>query len=189
MTAQQKVQGDPMFAAIAEHRLLCRAWHRLSDQLDTAEFRAQKKHGQRPWSLIAWRNYSAIGGAEIEKARDEFLSLPAIDPKRILREYRDAKMRERAGKKAEIDWDKRAGLTALRRALDQAIATEEESAMKMAKTKVTAAGAAALIAYINEQIEDAPLDWHFVALANLAHGLAEMDRVSIDGRTHRRRAA
>ncbi len=78
-------QPDPIFAAIDNHRKLVKAWNALSDALDRAESKAKKKHGQRPWSLVAWRNYSAIGGSEIEDRREEFLKLPGIDPKKIPR--------------------------------------------------------------------------------------------------------
>jgi hypothetical protein len=91
---------DPIFGAIEEYRKLFKACGKLYDALDQAETKAQKKYGDRPWSLVAWRNYSAIGGSEIEDRRKEFLRLPAIDPKKIEKEYLEAKARERAGERA-----------------------------------------------------------------------------------------
>src|ERR1035437_1236227 len=108
-------QADPIFAAIEKHRKLFKAWNALCDALERAETKAKKKYGRRPWSLVAWRNYSAIGGSEIEARREEFLKLPGIDPKKIEKEYLEAKARERAGERA---WDKRAGLAAQRLELD-----------------------------------------------------------------------
>jgi hypothetical protein len=50
--------------------------------------------------------------------------------------------------------------------------------MKMARTKPsTAAGVSALIAHINELIEDEPLEWHFVALRNLARGASKTESI------------
>jgi hypothetical protein len=67
-------QVDPIFAAIDNHRKLFKAWNALYDAIERAESKANKKHGRRPWSLVAWRNYSAIGGSEIEDRREEFLT-------------------------------------------------------------------------------------------------------------------
>jgi hypothetical protein len=80
--------ADPIFAAIDKHQKLVRAVNALSDALERAELKAKKKYGRRPWSLVAWRNYSAIGGSEIEARREEFLKLPGIDPKKIEKESR-----------------------------------------------------------------------------------------------------
>ena len=79
-------QADPIFAAIEKHRKLFKAWNALYDALERAETKAKKKYGRRPSSLVAWRNYSAIGGSEIEDRREEFLKLPGIDPKKIEKE-------------------------------------------------------------------------------------------------------
>ena len=78
-------QADPIFAAIEKHRKMFKAWNALYDALERAETKARKKYGRRPWSLVAWRNYSAIGGSEIEDRREEFLKLPASIRKRSKR--------------------------------------------------------------------------------------------------------
>src|SRR5271163_357825 len=96
-----RADADPIFAAIEQHQKLFKAYDDLCDALEEAEMKAKKKHGDRPWSLIAWRNYSAIGGSEIDDRREEFLDLPGIDPKKIEKEYRDAKARQRAAVRAE----------------------------------------------------------------------------------------
>jgi hypothetical protein len=77
---------DPIFTAIEKHRKMLKAWIALSDALERAETKAKKKYGRRPSSLVAWRNYSAICGSEIEARREEFLKLPGIDPKKIEKE-------------------------------------------------------------------------------------------------------
>jgi hypothetical protein len=84
-TTKQTVT-DPIFVAIQKHQKLLKEWIRLYEVLGKAENKAKKKHGRRPSSLIAWRNYSAIGGHEIDDRREEFLRLPGIDPKRIEKE-------------------------------------------------------------------------------------------------------
>ncbi len=85
---------DPIFAAIKEHRSLVKDRQRADAILDARQISAQRIHRNRPSALVAWRNYSAICGYEIEKARDEFLKLPRADPEQIEKEYQDAKARE-----------------------------------------------------------------------------------------------
>ena len=137
---------DPAFAAIAEHRRADAAFAKAVSRLDRAAAIVRRKHGLRPGLLISWRNYSAIGGSEIEKARDVFLQLPGISRRAIWREYRDAKARVRQQRRAQQQWDKRTGLVRLQREYDLADAAEEKAARKVAKTKpTTLAGAAALL--------------------------------------------
>jgi hypothetical protein len=140
------MKTDPIFAAIQKHRKLIKEGNRLQDAVEEAENKAKKKHGHRPSSLIAWRNYSAIGGREIDDRRKEFLRLPGIDPKKIEKEYRDAKARERAAERAGRAWDKRAGIASLRQQYERTIRAERAAGMSMAKTKPrTPAGVAALV--------------------------------------------
>jgi hypothetical protein len=172
-----RTTADPIFVAIDAHRKLFKASYALYDVLDRAETKARKKYGRRPWSLIAWRNYSAIGGSEIEDRRDEFLKLPGIDPKKIEKEYLAAKARERAGQRAERAWDKRAGLAARRLELDRAILAERRAAIRMAQTKPrTAAGAAALLAHTSADIEGGNIDWHEIALNTVINTLASLGK-------------
>jgi hypothetical protein len=141
---------DPVFAAIAEHKRAAAACTRAYVRLDNAEAPARRKHGMRPFPLIAWRNYGAISGYKIEKARDEFLRLPGISRRAIWREYRDAKARERRQIRAVQKWENGAGLARLRREYEIANGAETLASRKLAKTKpTTLAGAAAILEYAN----------------------------------------
>ena len=171
-------QADPIFAAIEKHRKLFKAWDALYDALERAETKAKKKYGRRPWSLVAWRNYSAIGGSEIEDRREEFLKLPGIDPKKIEKEYLAAKARERAGERAERAWDKRAGLAAQRLELDRVMSAARHAAIRMAQIRPhTPAGAAALLTYAKADMEGDGIDWHEIALNTAINTLASWGKV------------
>jgi hypothetical protein len=170
--------ADPIFRAIDNHRQLFKAGINLYDRLDRAEQKAAKKFGRRPIPLIAWRNYSAIGGSEIEARREEFLKLPSIDPKKIEKEYLAAKARERAVKRAERAWDKRAGLALQHLAVERAISAEQRAAERMARTKPrTPAGAAAMLAYVKANMEEGEIKWHSVALQTIVVTLAAWAKV------------
>jgi hypothetical protein len=78
-----------------------RRWTGLADKIDAAEEAARSVYGRRPIALIAWRNYSHIGGSEIERARDEFLR-DGIDEKLVRSEYRLAKSIARPCKQSMI---------------------------------------------------------------------------------------
>lgn len=78
-----------------------RRWTVLADKIDAAEEAARSVYGRRPIALIAWRNYSHIGGSEIERARDEFLR-DGIDEKLVRSEYRLAKSIARPCKQSMI---------------------------------------------------------------------------------------
>lgn len=99
--------ADPIFAAIEKYKRadkLCIALHTAFDDAEEAI------DGHAPFSLIAWRNYSAIGGSEIERARDEFLSTGAADPETIEREYQDAKARYLARREEMERWYQEHGI-------------------------------------------------------------------------------
>src|SRR4051794_37941765 len=49
-------------------------FEQVSIELDDARERAEAVHGHRPFALIAWRDYSAIGCGEIQAMRER---LPA----------------------------------------------------------------------------------------------------------------
>ncbi|MGB6325831.1 MAG: hypothetical protein WBG11_08665, partial [Methylocella sp.] len=126
--------------------------------------------------LIAWRNYSAIGGPEIDRCREELLSQPGADKKQVQKEFRDAKARLAAAERAGVEWDHRAGITPLREQADRASAAERRAAMRMARTKpATLAGAAALIAYTRRDIMEGEVDWQMVALKTVAVTLTRME--------------
>jgi hypothetical protein len=113
LRATVSVIPDPIIAALADHRRLRREWNSLCTQLDRAEAKVQKTE-RRPFTLIAWRNHTAIGYSEIEVFRDELLAAPGADRKKIQQEYRKAKADERAARRAERDWYKRHGLADLK---------------------------------------------------------------------------
>lgn len=172
---QAPSKPDPIFAAITEAKALDKAFFRLCDAMDRAEFRARKKHGCRPWSLIAWRNYSAIGGREIDDRRKEFLRLPGVDPKKIEEEYRDAKSRERAAFRAEKAWDRRAGLAQQRQELDLARKAIHRAIARIARTRPkTPSGAAAMLHYIKDDMEICDDAWHLIAIASVIDALKSL---------------
>ena len=76
--------------------------------MDNAITGARDKHGQHPWELIGWRNYSHIGGSEIDRVRDEFLrdATTATERRTIKLEYRHAKARYTAAVRACSEWDR-----------------------------------------------------------------------------------
>ena len=121
-------------------------------KLDDAEIAAGRQTRHTPRFLILWRNYH-IGGSEIDAARERFLEEPGADPKTIEAEYQAAQAREIAGERAGAEWDKRTGITALRREEDLARRARRRAALRVARTKpTTPAGVAALITYILKDI-------------------------------------
>ena len=142
------------------------------EALEDAEHEAAKAQGRRPWSLIKWRNYSAIGGYEIDRARDEFLQHPDADPAKIEVEYQDAKRRELEAERAEREWDERAGLSALRRE-DESMTDRILAAYRHLATTApsTPAAAAALLDYVADDMESGNCDWHSEAIATVASAL------------------
>ncbi|OKO67359.1 hypothetical protein AC630_40405, partial [Bradyrhizobium sp. AS23.2] len=88
------------------------ALQQVSIELDDAHEAAFTAHGHRPAALIPWRNYSAIGGSEIEAMRERLLAA-GDDAQIVAKEYKAARKRYRATVRAGKEWDKRAGLEAL----------------------------------------------------------------------------
>jgi hypothetical protein len=137
---------------------------------------AAGQYGREPLGLIAWRNYSHIGGSEIGEARQRFLT-EGEDPKIIEREYRDAKKRYREALKAAKDWEKRAGLSALAEASDQA-GSEMRAAEKAlgAVELLSVADAAALVDLVHTNLEQFHelADWEVAAMSNARKFLNQM---------------
>jgi hypothetical protein len=165
-------EADPVIAAIEDHKAALAEFYRLVDVLEEAEHDAREEHGHRPFALIQWRNY-CIGGAEIDRARLEFLRVRRANSKRIEKEYRDAKARYAAALRAGEDWDERTGIAPLREQRENAKAAELAAAERLAATKpTTPAGASALVAYVTADIgEDIDIDWHRAALHTVAEAL------------------
>jgi hypothetical protein len=172
-------EPDPILAAIAAHKALIKESHRLYTRLENAEVAARKKHGPRPFRLVAWRNYSAISGGEIDDRREWFLQEPGADKGQVELEYRDAKRRERDAVRAGKEWDKRAGIAPLRQESERANRAARDAAMRLAKMKpTTVAGAGALLDYTRRDLEDGEVEWHMVALRTVASSLAHQGRQS-----------
>jgi hypothetical protein len=160
------MKPDPIYAAIDAHLRLDKFWCDLSEKLDLAEYKAQKKHGARPCTLVAWRDW-LTSGSGIDKARKDFLA-QGLDPNMINKEYRDAKRRERAAERAERAWDRRTGIAPLRRECDRAIEAERRAAVRMAKTRpTTPAGVAKMLAFLKADIKDGETHWHEIAFDTL----------------------
>jgi hypothetical protein len=168
---------DPILAAIKEHRRLWRKYSTLSMVLSDAVDKVRSAENPRPFPLIAWRNYTAIGGSELERARDEFLRDKVASPKKIEKEYRAAKAKERAKLRAEREWYKRNGLEDLRAEVENLSKAEERAGNVLGRIRpTTAAGAGALVAYVRQDAEsvEALDSWHRAALANAAKALLAM---------------
>jgi hypothetical protein len=121
---------------------------------------------------------SAIGGAEIDRAREKFLSQPGADREQIEKEYLDAKARLAAAERACVDWDYRAGVAPLREQYEHANDAWRKTVMRMARTKpVTPAGAAALIDYARRDIDigKSVIGWPTVALKTVVRALTSMN--------------
>jgi hypothetical protein len=170
--------ADPIFGLIDAQKALQKKWHRLGSKLGNAQHQASETHGTRPSPLIAWRNYSAIGGSEIDDRREEFLSQPGADREQIEKEYLDAKERLAAAERAGVEWDHRVGLASLREQVESADSAERKAAMRLARTKpMTPAGAGALIAYVlqRERMYGGFEGWEIRALKTVAGALAKME--------------
>jgi hypothetical protein len=167
---------SPAIEAVERLRRAQQSFERIYDQFDLARSEAAGQHGREPLALIAWRNYSHIGGSEIEGARQRFLA-EGEDPKIIEREYRDAKKRYRKVLEAVKDWEKRAGLSALAEANDQA--RSELHAAEKALGEVgllSVADAAALIDLVHANLEvfTELADWEVAAMSNARKFLNRM---------------
>jgi hypothetical protein len=76
------------------------------------------------------------------------------------------------------EWDQRTGVKPLREQYERAQLAEDRAKRHLARTKpTTPAGAGALVAYIQRDLEDVELeDWHSAALKTVAVSLARMNR-------------
>jgi hypothetical protein len=172
----------PLNDALDRHRKADKLFDRLWDQLDVAKAAAAEKHGHRPIELIAWRNYSHIGGGEIERARNGFLR-DGEDASIIDQEYLDAKKRYRAIVRVGKNWDKRAGLNLKSKAVDEARAELRAANKALGSVKLrSVADASALLdlVYGNLKMFHATAeDWEMAALRNATQYL---NRVTMLGK-------
>lgn len=139
---------------VERYRCAKAALQQVSTELDDAQEIAEAAHGYRPAALIAWRNYSAIGGCEIEAMRERLLAA-GDDAQVVEKEYKSARKRYRAVVQAGNEWDKRAGLEALARRADDAgneFATAQEALE--ASSPATLEEALSLLDVIRENVEE-----------------------------------
>jgi hypothetical protein len=172
------IAPDPIYAAIESHKRLVAASETLSMALANAEDEIRG----RPSTLIAWRKYGAIGGSEIERARDKFLTEPGADRWNVMQEYRHAKRAERENYRAGAEWDRRHGLRTKRREeyhAEKAALAAQEHLSQLEPT--TVAGAGALAAYCVAQLQEYGQDldyeyceWMVDGLANVATSLKKL---------------
>jgi hypothetical protein len=143
--------------------------------VDVAEVEARKKYGWRPSPLIDWGNAQGLGDSGIERVKDG-LKLSGVNPETIEMEYCQARTRLLGAEAAGKEWDKQAGLAALRRDVDRAGSAEWRAAWEMARTKPrTPIGAGALLVYTKTlMFEVGEMDWHKTALDTVAKALATM---------------
>jgi hypothetical protein len=153
-------------------------WDRLYWALDEAELEARKTHGDRPESRIKWRDRDTENQEGLVYCREKFLSEPDADPKQVEKEYMDAKARLAAAECAGAEWDQRANIAPLREQYERGKLAEDRAKKHLARTKpTTPAGAGALVAYIQRDLEDVALEgWHSAALKTVAASLARMNR-------------
>jgi hypothetical protein len=114
-------EPDPIFQLIEAHRAAYQAYGDAIRDLEEAEDEAGE---YRPLGLVAWRRYSHIGGAEIDRARREFLgefpAWPAVAPaEQIEAEYLEKKAEYAAQLKAEDEWYERHGIASFRQKRDE----------------------------------------------------------------------
>jgi hypothetical protein len=169
------VEPDPVFALIDTHIELQSKVNSLQDELDRAEYEALEKHGRRPIALVSWRGYH-IGSSELDTHRERLLGMGEIDAATIEQEFLEARAREQALTAAGTAWDKRIGLTDLRKKFDQTLGAEQRCAERLSKTiPTTPAGAGALIQHLLDDDLSPDEDfWHLTALRAAVAGLIKM---------------
>jgi hypothetical protein len=172
-TSRRSPAPDPIFAAIENHQRLDKALHDLWIVVDEAEGEAVTKYGRRPSPLIDWGNAEGLGETGIERVKDG-LKLSGVNPETIEMEYCQARTRLLGAEAAGKEWDKQAGLAALRRDVDRVRSAEQRAAMQLAQTKPrTPAGAGARLGYKKTLwFEVGEMDWHRTALDTVIRSLA-----------------
>lgn len=173
------ISEDPALVALARMRAASRAVDRTYEAYEAAEQAARPALGQRPWSLIAWRNYSAIGGSELETARDNFLRR-GVDPALVESEFQDAKRRQRQAVRDGQQWDWRANAAHLRRAKDADLKRYRGSLWVLARTTpTTPAGAGAMASWLAKELRWYDEKYHAVAAKSIARGLRTIAKAGV----------
>lgn len=170
---------DPAIAALGNIRKAKRASDLAYMRLDAAEARAVIDLGPRPWRMIAWGRYSAIGGSELAGASDYYLSI-GVDPERVKTEFAAAKRRLRSAAIAGRAWDRKAGTVELRRANEVAKHDFRRSLWIAARTvPTTTQGAACMAAWLGVELGEFCERYHRIAAKNLARGLRVLGKVQL----------
>lgn len=170
---------DPVLAALVRVRAAGRAVDRAARAYDAAEDAASMVIGKRPWSLIAWRNYSAIGGSELARARENFLRR-GVDPMVVEAEYEDAKSRVRHAIRQGREWDRKSNTAHLRRARDVGLKEYRRCLWALARTApTTPAGAGAMAAWLAQELRWYDEKYHAVAAKSIARGLRAMAKAGV----------
>jgi hypothetical protein len=174
--APLQVKSTSATALVDRVRHLDRHWDELGDKITAVEEddALRTEYGRRPIALIAWRNYSAIGGTEIDKARDEFLR-NGIPAKVVQREYRAAKRREREKERAGEDWDRSVGLSEIRKEHDECSRECRTAWDALGKVKVASiADAAAIMNILRDRVrrfDEISDGWEVAAFMNASRFL------------------
>lgn len=146
------VQADPALAVIDQLTAAHKSASDIYCALDEAESEAKDRFGPKPACGISWRDYSWIGGDELDAARDDFLS-SGLDPVTVAAEYIDAKERERAAQQTQQDWYQKSGLADLETSNQQAWAEANRLEDELEATMpTTMAGAVALLAFVAKEL-------------------------------------
>jgi hypothetical protein len=163
-----------LLAMVKRYRENYEKWSLLVEDLEAAENVASESLGSRPFALIAWRNYSHIGGPEIDSARGEFLGM-GISPEIVEKEYRDAQKRYSALRKAGDAWDRKAGITKKRKSLkllvDEASSLEAHFGVVEFRSLADAMCVLEVLHARAERYGDIGDDWECAAFLNVTRFL------------------
>jgi hypothetical protein len=147
--ASELLNDDPAFAALEAYVEADRLHGIISDELEAAENKIEEP---RPFQLIAWREYSAIGDDGIEAARDLFIVRGDAPAAQIEQEFCAAKKRLDAAKRALQRFDQRHGITELRQRARASLDAYWAARAALANVvPTTPRGLVALLAFIREE--------------------------------------
>jgi hypothetical protein len=166
-----------VFALVELHQHLAREASRLGHVLEAAELAVPKR---RPEYYSEWRGYDVFDGIlEFRRKRylnPEYLEEAGATADEVEQEYREIEAEIEATKQAGADWDERHGIVPLRQQYEAARDARDQAENQLMRAKpTTPAGAAALIAYAYEDIEeDDPGGWALTAISSVGAALAKM---------------
>lgn len=167
-------EPDPVFTLIETHEQLELELNNLDEKLDLLESEVEEP---RPFPLVAWRRYSAIGGSEIDNAREEFLNQMNFASNIIEAEYKSKKLEERRARQKLARWEQRHGIAPLRTEQNALARRCRQAAEALGRIRpATIAGTAALVEYARKHLVDSggELDWPINALATAVASLNEI---------------